>query len=105
MIGDDDLIVDQGALGDRRLLDASVGMGEDLGLDPVATRRDDEAASRVVEEEDGALERGQPADRLADPVVKRGRVGGCVAELEQQPDDEVERVAAQRLGIGGHPHP
>ena len=42
------------------------------GLDPVAARRDDEAAGGVVEEEDGPLERGQLADRLADAVAETG---------------------------------
>ena len=72
------------------------------GSTPWLPGREDHPPALVVEEEHRALERGEPAYRFADAVVEGVGVGGGVAQAEQQPHHDVERVASQRLLIGAH---
>ena len=65
----------------------------------MAAHDDDELPGVVVEQEEGALHRAEPAARLAQPVVEVAPRLGRAVERAQELDDHVERVGARREGL------
>jgi hypothetical protein len=96
----DHAVLGQRHLGDRRLLERAVHLGEQAALDAVAADDHDELARVVVEQQPGAVHPAEPAAGLAELVVERGAGLGGAVERAEQVDDHVERVRARREGLG-----
>ena len=101
--GRDHPVLGQRALGDRRLVERPLDVGHHRLVDAVGTDRAHRPAAGVVEQQPGALERGQPAERLAYVVVELAGDVGRPVELGDQVGENLDRLGVGRrvLAVGG----
>ena len=94
-----DLVLAQRALGDRRVGERDVHVGEALDVDAVRADRADAPQGLVVEEDHRPVHGRQPARRLAQPAVEAG--GGLAAvEREEQVGERLEGVDVDDASLG-----
>ena len=95
-------VLRQRHLRDRRLLEAAVYAGQQVGIESVAPHGHHEPAALVVEHQPGASHRRLPAERHAEPVVEALAVRSRpLVHAGDELDDHVEGIGARRgRGVG-----